>query len=178
MAMVATSAYDEESWHVRAVELSDPNWVAKFNADWYALANELGLFSADRRFLVMLTPAIDPAFDQAREAADDWEDPAWWEHVWGLVELEEGWDLAGAGAASGVLGSGYGSPAFVMSAIDGSVFVVGADWRDSIGVAALPAPHCSAGLQEMARRNLDSRRTEGEREDLLAWLARGEDCHP
>ncbi|MEU6711943.1 hypothetical protein ABZ897_10760 [Nonomuraea sp. NPDC046802] len=177
VAMVATSASEVELWHVRAVELGDPDRVAQFNADWYALATEFGLFSAERQFLVMLTPAIDPVFDQARESTDDWEDPAWWEHVWGLVELEGDWDLAGAGAASGVLGSGYACPAFVMSATDGSVFVVGAVWRDSIGVAVLPAPHCSAGLQEVARRDLGSRRTEGEREDLLAWLARGEDCH-
>ncbi|WP_344475943.1 hypothetical protein [Nonomuraea monospora] len=91
-----------------------------------------------------------------------------------MVELHDTWDLAGAGAASGVLGSGHGHPGFAMSATDSSVFVAGTVWQDSIGVAVVPQPHRSPMLQELARRNLAGRRTAEEREDLLKWLARAE----
>ncbi|GAA2915497.1 hypothetical protein GCM10010517_81590 [Streptosporangium fragile] len=175
IAGMVTSCGPKEGRRDRVVKLHDPDRIAKFNADWYAMATEFGLFATDRRFLVSLSPAIDPVFDRAREEAEDWEDPAWWESVWGLVELLSEWDLAGAGAASRVLGSGYGHPGFVMSAVDGSVFVVGTVWQDSIGTAVLPTPYCSPTLRDLARRSMGSR-TASENEDLAAWLARGKDC--
>lgn len=174
MAGMVTSCGPEEGRRDRVVKLDDPHCIEKFNADWYEMSTEFGLFSADRRFLVSLSPAIDPVFDRAREEADDWEDPAWWERVWGLVELSSDWDLAGAGAASGVLGAGYCTPGFAMSAVDGSVFVVGTVWQDSIGTAVLPEPYRSPTLQELARRSLGTR-TASENEDLIAFLDRGND---
>ncbi|GII67028.1 hypothetical protein Skr01_71130 [Sphaerisporangium krabiense] len=173
IAGMATSCSPEEGRRDRVVGLDDPQRVGKFNADWYELSTEYGLFSADRRFLVSLTPAIDPAFNSAREEADDWEDPAWWEHSWGLVELSDEWDLAGAGAASGVLGSEYGHPGFAMSAIDGSVLIAGTVWQDSIGSAVLPKPYRSPTLRELARRNVGFR-TPSENEDLITFLNRNE----
>lgn len=171
IARVTTCAGPEDGRRDRIVDLNDVDLIARFNAEWCALATEHGLFSAERQFLVALTPAIDPAFAQEREETDDWEDPAWWEYVWGLVELQEDWDIAGAGAESGVLGSAYGQPAFVMSAIDGSVFVVGTRWEDGIGVVALPQPYRSSTLRELARRNLEAGgRTEEEEQDMQAWL--------
>ncbi|GAA3417959.1 hypothetical protein [Streptosporangium vulgare] len=170
-----TSCGQEEGRRDRIVKLDDPNLISKFNSDWHEMATEFGLFSVDRRFLVSLSPAIDPVFDQAREETDDWEAPSWWESVWGLVELLNDWDLAGAGAASRVLGAGYGHPSFAMSAMDGSVFVVGTVWQDSIGTAALPTPYCSPTLRDSARKSLGSR-TAAENEDLKAWLARGKEC--
>ncbi|MFF5110015.1 hypothetical protein [Streptosporangium sp. NPDC000509] len=175
IAGMVTSCGPQEGRCDQVINLDDPDRVAKFNADWYAMATDFGLFSADRRFLVALSPAIDPVFDQAREETDNWEDPAWWESVWGLVELLDDWDLAGAGAASHVLGSGYGYPEFAMSAIDGSVFVAGTVWQDSIGITVLPAPYCSPTLQDSARKSLGSR-TVSENEDLAAWIVRGKDC--
>jgi hypothetical protein len=176
LATMTTCCGANEERHDRVVAFDAAERVARFNADWYAAATEFGLFSVERQFLVALTPAIDPVFDQAREETDDWENPAWWEHTWGLVELHDNWDLAGAGAASGVLGSRHGYPGFVMSATDGSVFVVGTVWQDSIGVAVVPQPHRSPTLRELAHRNLNltGRRTAEEREDLLKWLARAE----
>ncbi|MEU0477741.1 hypothetical protein ABZ260_00950 [Streptosporangium sp. NPDC006013] len=171
IAGMVTSCGPDDGRHDRTVELHDSDRVAKFNADWYEMATEFGLFSTDGRFLVSLSPAVDPVFDQAREEADDWQDPAWWECVWGLVELLSDWDIAGAGAASRVLGSGYGYPGFAMSALDGSVFVVGTQWQDSIGVAVVPTPYRSPTLREMARRNMGTR-TASENEDLIAFLGR------
>ncbi|MEV4476527.1 hypothetical protein [Nonomuraea sp. NPDC049504] len=169
---VVTCAGGNDGRHDRIISLEDEDRVTRFNAEWYELATEYKLLSADRQFLVALTPAIDPVFAQAREATDDWEDPAWWEYTWGLVELEESWDIAGAGAASGVLGSTYGEPAFVMSSLDGSVFVAGTRWEDSIGVAVVPEPYRSSTLRKLARRNLDvGRITEEEEKDLRVWLA-------
>ncbi|MGP3910071.1 hypothetical protein [Nonomuraea sp. 10N515B] len=175
IAGMVTSCGRDEGRCDRTVKLSDPDRIAKFNVDWYEMATELGLLTEDRRFLVSLSPAIDPVFDQAREQATNWEDPMWWESVWGLVELLGDWDFAGAGAAAGILGSGYGHPGFVMSAIDGSVFVVGTVWQDSIGIAAMPEPYCSPTLRELARRNMGSR-TVAENNDMAAFLVRGEDC--
>lgn len=172
---MVTSCGREEGRRDRIVKLHDPDRVMKFNADWYAMATEFGLFSKDRCFLVSLSPAIDPVFDRAREEAEDWKNPVWWESVWGLVELLNDWDLAGAGAASHVLGSGYSHPDFVMSAVDGSVFIAGTVWQDSIGTVVLPMPYCSPTLRSLARRSIRSR-TASEGEDLEAWLARGEEC--
>ncbi|GII77229.1 hypothetical protein Sru01_22110 [Sphaerisporangium rufum] len=168
---MVTSCGPEEGRRDRIVKLPDPDRVVKFNADWYEIATEFGLFAADRSFLVALSPAIDPVFDQAREEAHDWEDPVWWQSMWGLVELADDWDLAGQGAASGILGSGYGHPGFSMSAVDGSVFIVGTVWQDSIGTVVLPKPYRSPTLRGLAHRNMGSR-TAAEEEDLIAFLNR------
>lgn len=178
VASLVTTVGPREGRHGRTVSRSHPDSVEIFNRDWYALSSEAGLFSGEHQFLVSLNPGIDPDFDRAREAADDPEDPSWWECEWGAVELQDGWDLAGQGAASGVVGSGHGYPGFVMSSMNGSVFVVGTVWQEAIGVSVLPRPHCSSTLQEAARRYLAGRRTASEREDLVAWLTRGEDCPP
>lgn len=177
IAGMVTSCGRGEGRSDRTVKLDDPDRVAKFNSDWFEMATDLGLFSTKRRFMVSLSPAIDPVFAQAREETDNWEEPAWWESVWGLVELHSDWDLAGAGAASGVLGAGFGHPSFAMSAEDGSVFIVGTVWQDSIGIAAMPKPHCSPTLREVARRNMGSR-TVSENRDLAMFLERGKDCIP
>jgi hypothetical protein len=174
IARMATCAGRQDGRRDRIIEQTDPDLVVRFNSDWYDLAIESGLFAIDRQFLVALSPAIDPVFDRARDEADDWQNPAWWEYVWGLVELQENWDIAGAGAESGILGSAYGVPGFAMSATDGSVFVVGTRWEGSIGIAVVPMPYRSRTLRELARRNLDAGRTEEEKEDLRAWLAREE----
>jgi len=177
MARMVTCCGRDEGRRDRTVESRDPDRIAKFNSDWFEMATDLGLFSAGRRFMVSLSPAIDPVFDQAREETDNWKDPAWWESVWGLVELDSDWDLAGAGAASRVLGAGFGHPSFATSAEDGSVFIVGTVWQDSIGVAAMPEPHRSPTLRELARRNM-GKRTASENRDLAMFLERGKECIP
>lgn len=166
-AWMVTSSSPEEGRYDRTVMLDDPDRVSKANADWYALATEFELFSVERKFLVSLDVSID--LTEARGAFGD--EPG--EHVWGLVELLEDWDIMGAGAASRILGWGFGCPGFAMSAVDGSVFVQGTVWQDSIGTAVLPNPGQVSSLREVVRRNVGKPyRTSAENEDALSWLAR------
>ncbi|MFE3787084.1 hypothetical protein [Streptomyces goshikiensis] len=165
LAGMVTSRHPDEGRRDRTVGLDDPDRVAKANADWYELATEFGLFSEERRFLLSLPVPV------ASEGAD--EPP---EAVWGLVELLDAWDIMGKGGEVGITGWAYGCPAFVMSAVDGSVFVQGTMWQDSMGTAILPAPHCVKALRDVARLNVGkSYRTAAENEDTLAWLACGDE---
>ncbi|MCT9005386.1 hypothetical protein [Streptomyces rhizosphaerihabitans] len=162
IAGMVTSCSPDEGRRDRTAALDDPALVPKANAGWFELATEFGLFSVDRQFLIYVgLPHPD--------AVDDTDV----EGVWGLVELLDDWDIMGAGCAAGVTGSRRGRPAFVMSALDGSVFVQGTVWQDSIGTAVLPNPHRVQSLREVARLNVGKPyRTAAENEDTLAWLAR------
>ncbi|MFJ4126306.1 hypothetical protein OG336_00680 [[Kitasatospora] papulosa] len=165
LAGMVTSRHPEEGRRDRTVGLDDPDRVAKANADWYELGTQFGLFSENRRFLLSLPVPV------ASEGAD--EPP---EAVWGLVELLDAWDVIGRGGEVEITGWAYGCPAFVMSAVDGSVFVQGTMWQDSMGTAILPAPHGVKALRDVARLNVGkSYRTAAENEDTLAWLARGDE---
>ena len=169
-AGMVTSRHPDEGRQDRTVSLEDPDFVAKANADWYALATEFGLFSVDRRFLLSVDLSVD--LDDVEALAPD--EPG--ECVWALVELLDNWDIVGVGAASGITGRTYGDPAFVMSAVDGSVFVQGTMWQDSIGTAVLPTPHRVRSLRDVVRLNVGKLyRTVDENEDALLWLAREED---
>ncbi|MGC2996969.1 hypothetical protein ACPF8X_00775 [Streptomyces sp. G35A] len=161
VAGMVTSCHPDEGRRDRTVALDDSARVPKANAGWFELATEFGLFSVDRRFLLSISvPSPD--------AVDDTDV----EGVWGLVELLDDWDIMGAGCALGVTGSQYGCPAFVMSALDGSVFVQGTVWQDSIGTAVLPHPHRVQSLRDIASLNVGKPyRTAAENEDTLAWLA-------
>ncbi|MCX5077955.1 hypothetical protein OG321_36510 [Streptomyces sp. NBC_00424] len=161
VAGMVTSCSTDEGRRDRTAAFDDPARVPKANADWFELATEFGLFSADRQFLLSISvPHPD--------AADDTDV----EGVWGLVELTDGWDIMGAGCAAGITGSPYGCPAFVMSALDGSVFVQGTVWQDSIGTAVLPNPRRVQSLQDIARLSLGKPyQSAAENEDTVAWLA-------
>ncbi|MEO3777024.1 hypothetical protein ABGB16_09250 [Micromonospora sp. B11E3] len=167
-AWMVTSTHPNEGRRDRTVGIDDPERVSRANADWYELASDYGLFAEDRRFLVSLeVPLPSPVGGADEEEVG--------ELVWGLVELAEEWDVMGLGAASGVLGWASGCPGFAMSSLDGSVFVQGTVWQESIGTAVLPAPHKVASLREVVRRNVGkSYRTPAEDADALAWLARGD----
>ena len=162
IAGMVTSCHPDEGRRDRTTALDDPARIPKANADWFELATECGLFSADRRFLLYISvPRPD--------AADDTDV----EGVWGLVELLDDWDIMGAGCAAGITGSQYGSPAFVMSALDGSVFVQGTVWQDSIGTAVLPNPQSVQSLRDIASLSVGKPyQTTAENEDTLAWLTR------
>ncbi|MFJ9662694.1 hypothetical protein ACIRPR_32660 [Streptomyces griseoflavus] len=162
VAGMVTSCGPEEGRRDRTVALDDPARVQKANADWFELATESGLLTADRRFLLSVSVPFPDAVDDTDV-----------EGVWALVELLDDWDIMGAGCAAGVTGSRYGSPAFVMSALDGSVFVQGTVWQASIGTAVLPHPHRVQSLRDVACLNVGKPyRTAPENEDTLAWLAR------
>ncbi|MFJ8061410.1 hypothetical protein [Streptomyces sp. NPDC096142] len=159
---MVTTCRPDEGRRDRTVTLDEPTRVPKANADWFELAKEFGLFSAGRQFLLSINVPYPNAVDDTDV-----------EGVWGLVELLDDWDIMGAGCAVGITGSQYGCPAFVMSALDGSVFVQGTVWQDSIGTAVLPSPHRVQSLRDVARLNVGKPyRTADEDKDTLAWLAR------
>ncbi|MET9561539.1 hypothetical protein [Streptomyces tauricus] len=162
LAGMVTSCRPDQGRLDRTVALNDPALVSKANADWFDLATDHGLFSVGRQFLLSISvPHPD--------AADDTDV----EGVWVLVELLDSWDVMGAGCAAGVTGSEYGRPAFVMTALDGSVFAQGTVWQGSIGTAVLPHPHRVQSLRDVASLNVGKPyRTAAENEDTLAWLAR------
>lgn len=162
VAGMVTSCRPDEGRRDRAATLVDPARVPRANAGWFELATEFGLFSADRQFLLSISVPHPDAVDDTDVEA-----------VWGLVELLDDWDIMGAGCAVGVTGSQYGCPAFVMSALDGSVFVQGTVWQDSIGTAVLPNPDRVQSLRDIACLSVGKPyRTAAEDEDTLAWLAR------
>ncbi|MFF1816477.1 hypothetical protein ACFVWG_04230 [Kribbella sp. NPDC058245] len=133
----------------------------KANADWFELATRFGLFSAESHFLLAISVPHPKAVDDTDVEA-----------AWGLVELLDGWDIMGAGCAAGITGGPFGHPAFVMSALDGTVFLQGTVWQDSIGTCVLPSPNRVQSLRDVARLNIgDSYRTAAENEDTIAWLA-------
>ncbi|MFK0258102.1 hypothetical protein [Streptomyces sp. NPDC090445] len=162
VAGMVTSCSTDEGRRDRTTALDDPARVTKANADWFELATAFGLFSVDRQFLLSISVPNPDAVDDTDV-----------EGVWGLVELMDDWDIMGAGCAAGITGSPYGCPAFVMSTLDGSAFVQGTVWQDSIGTAALRNPHRVQSLRDVARLNLGKPyRSAAENEDTLAWLAR------
>jgi hypothetical protein len=63
------------------------------------------------------------------------------ERQWLRVRLVEPWDLAGLGAASGVLGSGAGRPDFAMLALQGWVAIRATTGEDGVELWALPYPN-------------------------------------
>jgi len=87
--------------------LTHPGFVERANAAWFRLAEKYGLFGPGREFLL------------AGPACDDGDDAP----AWRRVRLLDDWDLVGAGAASGLLGSRAGCPEFVASSLDGRVAV-------------------------------------------------------
>src|SRR3954469_21026919 len=93
-AWTVTSRSPDEGRRDRTVGLNTPDRVALANADWFALASEFGLFSADRQFLLSLEIADDDKLADGEPG----------ERVWGLVELHDDWDVMGAGAAAHILG--------------------------------------------------------------------------
>ncbi|MFI6232051.1 hypothetical protein ACIBD9_00650 [Micromonospora sp. NPDC050784] len=162
-AWMVTSRQPNEGRCDRTVSLDDPDRVAKANADWYELSSEHGLFSKERRFLVSLELPLSDAVDEVGEL------------IWGEVELADEWDVMGLGAASGVLGWARGCPGFAMSSLDGSVFLQGTVWQDSIGTAVLPDTYSVASLRDAVRRNVGKPyRTAADNADALTWLNRAD----
>ena len=164
-AGMVTSCRPDEGRQDRTAAIDDPVSLSKANADWLEPATLFGLFSADRQFLLAISMPSPGAVDDTDV-----------EGVWRLVELLDDWDIMGAGCAVGVTGGRYGCPAFVMPALDGSVFEQGTVWQDSIGTAVLPHPRRVRSLQDVARLNVGKPyRTTAEDEDALAWLATQEE---
>ncbi|WP_329109857.1 hypothetical protein OG792_13550 [Micromonospora sp. NBC_01699] len=156
-ASLVTSCGPEHGRRDEVVELGDPHLVEKANAGWFRLASEYGLFSQSREFLLGVDFAGQDAAPILR---------------WVRVQLQDDWDIMGAGAASGILGAGSGWPGFVMMSLDGEVIVGGTTWQRSIGSLAVRHPSRIQLVRDYVGRLIVNPRTasdvraEGER-----WLS-------
>lgn len=109
VAGFASSCGNDDVLLGESISLKDASLVERVNSAWYQVACEGGLFQEeDRRFLL----AVE------RKAAGG-GNGLWWVEV----ELLDTWDLAGAGAAGGLLGLSRGRPSFTMLALSGEVIV-------------------------------------------------------
>ncbi|GAA3681645.1 hypothetical protein GCM10022267_80540 [Lentzea roselyniae] len=143
------------------VAYDDPQRVAKLNAAWMRMCTDAGLFDNSHRFLVGVKI----------EESDD-EDPVWW---WAEVALMDSWDLAGAGAATGVLGTGAGYPAFVMLSLDGNVVVRAAREQGGVGIGVHRCPNRMPVLRSHGEWMADwPDSPEFTRNAIRRWL----DAHP
>jgi hypothetical protein len=155
-AWLATSARPEDGRRDELVDKNDPELVVKANQGWYRLAEQHGLFTEDRLFLLGVDFAGPDAGPLLR---------------WVTVKLGPDWDVMGAGAASGVLGSGVGMPEFVMLRLDGSVIVRGTTWQRSIGSLVLPNPRGVPVIASYVERLLANPATSpSDRRAAAHWL--------
>ena len=124
----------------------DATEPAKLNAGWYRLAIEVGLFTDDHEFLVVVCDV----------------EPDWPVNEWARVRLTLGWDIAGSDST--VLGSSDGCAAFTALSLDNRVAVIMTWWGDDPNVAA-----GSCLLWWMARLGTDClcRRVRGDESDPL-----------
>lgn len=133
----------EERWGGAATDFTDPRLHEKASSDWYRISLGSGLFSeTDRRFLMAYLP-------DAASASE-----------WACVELQDTWDIMGAGAL-GLLGSGWCRPEFRLLSLDGSVLVSSTTGEAALDTFAAKDPDRSSYLPRYA-----------------AWLATLDDMHP
>ncbi|MFG3346156.1 hypothetical protein ACGF1Z_13960 [Streptomyces sp. NPDC048018] len=142
-------------WARSVVETTAPDFVARANEGWFALARDGGLFGDDREFLV------------AVEVEGEEERNDWW---WARVRLDAAWDVMGAGAAS-ALGVGPGAPEFAMLSVSGDVIVCGTTGPTSIGTVLVTGFRELAELREFAEWQADwSGTPQRERVTTRRWL--------
>ncbi|MGZ9932476.1 hypothetical protein ACXNSR_21695 [Streptomyces sp. NC-S4] len=128
----APSCPPQEGRVEAVLDVMDPLLHERANADWYRLAVEGGLFAeADRRFLLARSP-VEGGHSR-----------------WQCVELQDGWDIMGRGAA-GPLGSAPLRPEFRMLSLDGNVLCFATTWEHAISTSVLTAPHRSRVLRRFA----------------------------
>lgn len=114
------------------IKFSSSELRRELNDAWYRMAVEYGLFTdGDRQFLLPLGEHEDG--------------PSRWVHV----ELQDQWDIFGAGAAGG-LGSGWCRPEFRMLSSDGSVLICGSTAEFEVNLFAVPEPSRSMTLRRFA----------------------------
>ncbi|WP_438487910.1 hypothetical protein [Streptomyces sp. S186] len=127
LAGFANSCPAEGVADVEYLMSDDPQLLEKANSGWYRLAREGGLFAAE-----------DPEFLMAVNCAEPDEPRVW---RWARVSLSEQWDIAGTGAATGILGNGFGHPAFVMLSLDGNAIVRAQQGEKSTEFVLVREPH-------------------------------------
>ncbi|MGW1764663.1 hypothetical protein ACWCQL_11400 [Streptomyces sp. NPDC002073] len=156
-AWLAVSCRREDGRRDLLVERSDAELLAKANAAWFQLASESGLLGAAREFLVGIDFGVPGETAVLR---------------WVRVQLEDDWDVMGAGVESGLLGFGE-CPEFVMMSLDETVIMRATTWDRRIGVLTIPHPDRVQMIRTYVERVAVNPRTESS-ERVLAenWLAR------
>lgn len=167
VGLLATCAPEDgrrDAWVDGWVDEETPGLVEQANAGWFALAAEHGLFGPDREFLLGV-----PVGDDSGDGYDTSQ--------WRRVRLLEEWDLVGAGAETGLLGSRAGRPEFRMCSLDGRVPVQGTTYQSgvtSIVVTELwRAPSICLYMERQVERVQQSNRADvDDRERALVreWL--------
>ncbi|MFD8997893.1 hypothetical protein [Streptomyces abikoensis] len=146
----------KDAWVDGWVDEDVPGLEEEANKGWFALAVEQGLFGPEREFLVHVP------FDGDSSG-------------WVRVRLLDEWDIMGAGAASGLLGSGSGYPEFVMASLDGRVGMRGTTYQSGVSSIVVPEPWRAPTVYTYMNR-LTERATqpdtldEYDREQVQAWL--------
>ncbi|MFF1542222.1 hypothetical protein [Streptomyces sp. NPDC058291] len=155
-AWLATSCRREDGRRDETVARDDPRLIEKANEAWFRLAVDHGFFGGDREFLLGVNYADDDSAPILR---------------WARVRLSQEWDIMGAGAASGVLGSAAGFPEFAMLSLDGDVILRGTTWQRSVGSLVVPHPHRVKIIRDyVVRRSANPRTSAAERAEGEAWL--------
>jgi hypothetical protein len=155
-AWLATSCRREDGRRDETVRRGDPQLIEKANDGWFRLALDHGFLGDDREFLLGVNYADDDSVPILR---------------WARVRLLEEWDIMGAGAATGILGSAAGFPEFAMLSLDGNVILRGTTWQDSIGSLVVPDPHRVKIIRDyVVRRSANSRTPAAERAEGETWL--------
>jgi hypothetical protein len=155
-AWLATSCRREDGRRDETVRRDDPQLIEKANDGWFRLARDHGFLGEDREFLLGVNHADDESVPILR---------------WARVRLLQEWDIMGAGAATGILGSAAGLPEFAMLSLDGNVILRGTVWQESIGSLLVPDPHRVKIIRDyVERRSANPRTPAAERAEGEAWL--------
>ncbi|GAA4681317.1 hypothetical protein GCM10023347_40160 [Streptomyces chumphonensis] len=145
VARYVTQLFPEDGRQDVLLRHGTPHLTARLNEEWERTAVASGLFgdgrSGERTFLV--------GIEMKAGTADEEDIPA---YRWARVTLSEGWDIAGAGCASGVLGTGRNNPTFAMASVRGDVLMVAGYWQVGVGFAVISQPEHVSRLRDHARR--------------------------
>ncbi|MFE2942545.1 hypothetical protein ACFXKG_26360 [Streptomyces sp. NPDC059255] len=142
----------------------EPNLRSRINEEWERAARKHGLFpkAGDGRpdFLIGLDVSVDMPDESEFKS-----------YRWVHVRLSEGWDIAGAGCESGLLGAGADNPTFVMMSVGGDVVMVAGYWQIGIGFSVASRPEKIPKLREHAKRIASYAHIESEQRNWAErWL--------
>lgn len=141
-----------------AVDIDDPERVAKLNAGWLRLATEHGLLNCEREFLLEV--------DYAEEGED------WPELAWIKVQLLDEWSIADGTVRA--LGSSI-APEFTALSIDGQALMRTTLWGNgSVSSLIIPRPSTVSPIRRWAEQMANGPRySAAVQEAARAWLTLG-----
>ncbi|MEU0280354.1 hypothetical protein [Streptomyces sp. NPDC006195] len=145
VARYVTQLHQDDGRRDVIIDHAESDLHSKINEEWEKVAWECGLFSMTRdgrpEFLIGVDVAVDMPDESEFKA-----------YRWVRVSLSDGWDVAGVGCESGILGSGRNNPTFVMMSVSGDVVMVAGYWQIGIGFAVASHPERIPMLREHAKR--------------------------